>query len=87
MPDQPNYLRRLGLIMGGFLFGFALILIFGWELIFYPNSGDPWLIWGLRRLPVVVGAFCIVGAFLLLRKPVQNDPGVPEDDLDNMDGA
>ncbi|NHN89278.1 hypothetical protein [Acetobacter conturbans] len=87
MSDQPNYLRRLGLILGGFLVGFTLIIVDGWNLIFHPGDTDAWLIWGLRRLPVLLGIGCVVGAFVLLRKPVEADPATSGDDLENMDGA
>lgn len=87
MPTKPNYLHRLSLVLCGFLGGFTLIIVAGWNLIFYPGDADPWLIWSLRRLPILLGLLCIMGAFLVLRQPVQDDPSCDEDDLDNMDGA
>ena len=87
MAGEPNYLRRLILIGAGFLGGFTLIIVDGWALIIHPDDTDSWPVWLLRRLPVLIGIFCVAGAFFLLRKPVENDPGLPDDDIENMDGA
>ncbi|AQS85624.1 MAG: hypothetical protein ABF876_02510 [Acetobacter aceti] len=87
MAGQPNYLRRLMLIGAGFLGGFTLIIVDGWTLIIDPGDADSWPVWLSRRLPLLIGIVCIAGAFFLLRKPVENDPDLPADDLENMDGA
>lgn len=84
---EPNYLLRLGLIAGSMFVGFTLIIVSGWSLIYNPGNTETWLIWSLRRLPLALGIVLLAAAFILLRKPVEDDPFAPQDDVDNMDGA
>ncbi|GBR11533.1 hypothetical protein [Acetobacter oeni] len=86
-PDEPNYLRRLCIILGSLFLGFTLVVLSGWQLIYNPGSGDAWWLWSLRRVPLVLGVVLLLTGFVLLRKPVGTDPSLPEDDVDNMDGA
>ncbi|GBQ28244.1 hypothetical protein AA0472_2629 [Acetobacter estunensis NRIC 0472] len=87
MDDEPNYARRLALILGGFMVGFTLIVVDTWTLIANPGYGQSLFVLILRYLPLVAGVAIMIGAFVLLRKPVEDDPGVAPDDVDNMDGA
>ncbi|NHO32568.1 hypothetical protein [Acetobacter fallax] len=84
---EPNYMRRLVIILASLFFGFTLVIISGWGLIYNPGDGDSWLIWSLRRTPLLLGVILLVTGFVLLRKPVETDPSAPQDDVENMDGA
>lgn len=87
MDDEPNYARRLALIMGCFFVGFSLIVLDGWTLLHNPGQDETWLILILRWLPIALGVGVLLTGFFLLRTPVPKDPALPPDDIENIDGA
>ncbi|NLI27020.1 MAG: hypothetical protein GX413_06485 [Acetobacter sp.] len=85
---MPSIWLRRGVIIAACMFiGFSTIIIDGWILILYPpfNKTTPMML--LSYTPPVVGLLILLVGFYLLGRPIPNDPSVPLDDVENMDGA